>query len=110
MLDKYNVPLIINDNIDVCLAVNASGVHLGLSDGSIAEARRRLGSDKIIGASARTVSGGKDAEAEGADYLGVGAVFGTNTKLDAHTISEDILKDITANVNIINVIFKLRLY
>ena len=100
MLDNYNIPLIINDNIDVCIAVNADGVHLGSTDGSIKNARERLGADKIIGASARTVEGAKALEAEGADYLGVGAVFGTSTKLDAKTISEIILKDITSSVSI----------
>lgn len=98
--DKFNVPLIINDNIDVCLAVGASGVHLGGSDCDIATARKLLGKDKIIGGSARDIQTALKAQSEGADYLGVGAVFGTTTKRDAKTISVDILKSICQSVDI----------
>ena len=98
--DRYNIPLIINDNVDVCREVNASGVHLGSQDMSIAQARNILGNDKIIGASARSVVMAKRAEMQGADYLGVGAVFGTSTKSDAVTISPSILKDIASSVDI----------
>lgn len=97
--DKYNLPLIINDNIEVCLAVDASGVHLGSCDCDIATARKLLG-DKIIGASCRNVQTAFNAECAGADYLGVGAVFGTTTKKDAKTIDESILKSICDSVNI----------
>ena len=100
ILDKHNVPLIINDNIEVCIALDAYGVHLGQSDGGIAEARALLGSDKVIGASARTVEGAMLAVAEGADYLGIGAVFGTSTKLDACTINPDILGEIASSVDV----------
>ncbi len=98
--DKYNIPLIINDNIDVCLAVDADGVHLGSSDCDIAKARTILGNSKIIGASSREVKTALLAQNAGADYLGVGAVFGTNTKSDAKAISKDILKEIANSVNI----------
>ena len=98
--DKYNIPLIINDNIDVCLAVDADGVHLGSSDCDIAKALMILGNDKIIGASSREVKTALLAQNAGADYLGVGAVFGTNTKSDAKAISKDILKEIANSVNI----------
>lgn len=98
--DKQGVPLIINDNIEVCLAVGASGVHLGTSDCDIEAARKMLGADKIIGASARDISTAQKACAQGADYLGVGAVFGTSTKKDAKTISPQILREIVQSVNI----------
>lgn len=98
--DKYNVPLIINDNIDVCLAVGASGVHLGSSDCDIATARKLLGKDKIIGGSARDIQTALKIQNDSADYLGVGAVFGTTTKSDAKAISVDILKNICQSVDI----------
>ncbi len=98
--DKYNIPLIINDSVEVCLAVDAAGVHLGSCDCDIAMARKILGNNKIIGASARDLNLAKLAEKQGADYLGVGAVFGTTTKQDAKPISLDILKNICDNVNI----------
>jgi thiamine-phosphate pyrophosphorylase len=97
---RYQVPLIINDNIDVVVASDADGVHLGQQDGDIALARKRLGYDKIIGISAHTVMEAMDAEAGGADYIGVGAVFGTNTKKDAENIGMDILTEICHAVTI----------
>ncbi len=97
---KYNVPLIINDNIDVALAADADGVHLGQSDMGIAEARRILGKTKIIGATAKTVYQAQKAESEGADYLGSGAVFGTSTKHDAKKMDIETLKSITGSVHI----------
>lgn len=98
--DNYYVPLIINDNVDVCLAVDASGVHLGHSDCDVQFARKLLGENKIIGASCRSVDIARQAQLSGADYLGVGAVFGTNTKLDAKTIEISLLKEITNSVSI----------
>jgi len=98
--DKYNVPLIINDNVNVCIAANADGVHLGQSDGNIKDARAKLGADKIIGVSARTIDMAIDAQSAGADYLGVGAVFGTTTKSDALTLSPEILQSIVSSVDI----------
>ncbi|MDE6565695.1 MAG: thiamine phosphate synthase [Clostridia bacterium] len=98
--NKYNVPLIINDMVDVCLAVDADGVHLGSCDCDISKARELLGKNKIIGASSRDIKTAKLAQNAGADYLGVGAVFGTKTKLDAKTISVDTLKEIANCVNI----------
>ena len=78
--DEAGVPLIINDDIEICKVSDASGVHLGLSDGSIAEARKLLGEEKIIGATAHNLEEALTAEAEGADYIGVGAAFGSNSK------------------------------
>ena len=97
---KYNVPLIINDNVNVCLKSGAEGVHLGQNDGNAAEARKILGNDKIIGVTARTVEQAVKAEQGGADYVGSGAVFGTNTKGDAVKISFDTLKNICSTVSI----------
>lgn len=98
--DSYGVPLIINDNVEVCLVTGADGVHLGGSDCDISVARSLLGGDKIIGASARDVQTAKLAEKSGADYLGVGAVFGTSTKSDAKQIDLDILREICNSVSI----------
>lgn len=100
MCRKYNVPLIINDNIDVALAVGADGVHLGQSDMNAASAREILGEDKIIGVTAKTVSQAQKAQRDGADYLGSGAVFGTSTKADAKPMDLETLRSITSSVNI----------
>ena len=91
---RYNVPLIINDNVEVALLSDADGVHLGLDDMSVSKARTLLGPDKIIGAAARTIERAVEAESEGATYLGVGAIFGTTTKQDAKTITLDLLHSI----------------
>lgn len=98
---KYDIPLIINDSVCVCKAVYASGVHLGLSDGSIKEARKTLGDDYIIGATAHNLQEAKRAFEQGADYLGVGAAFGSATKMDASKITTfDMYKEITKAVPI----------
>ena len=98
--DKYHIPLIINDNVDVAKAVNAEGVHVGQKDMEAGAVRQKLGENKIIGVSVQTVEQALLAQKQGADYLGVGAVFGTNTKSDAKAISKDILKEIANSVNI----------
>ena len=98
--DKYGVPLIINDRLDICQAVDAAGVHLGQSDLPCAEARKILGADKIIGVSAATPEEAAKAQADGADYLGVGAAFVTGTKTDAKPISRETIRAITAAVDI----------
>ncbi|MGE4548912.1 MAG: thiamine phosphate synthase [Intestinibacillus sp.] len=98
--DRYGVPLIINDNAAVAKAVQAAGVHLGASDGSIREARALLGPDAIIGATAKTVETARMAEAAGATYLGSGAVFGTTTKADAKAMTLEQFQEITASVSI----------
>ena len=82
---KYNVPLIIDDRIDVALAVGAEGVHLGKEDMPIATARKILGDDFIIGATAKTVPWALEAYEGGADYLGVGAIYPTTTKYSSPT-------------------------
>lgn len=98
--DKYQVPLIINDRIDIAMAVDAAGVHLGQSDLPAREARRIMGEDKIIGVSARNVELAVQAVNDGADYLGVGAMFATGTKGDAKVIGKEKLKEIRAAVSI----------
>lgn len=100
LTDKYNIPLIINDNLSVACQSNASGLHIGQKDGSVAEARHILGANKILGVSAQNVEQAKAAEAAGADYLGVGAVFTTSTKNDAEALSPAILREICQSVKI----------
>lgn len=97
---KYNVPLIINDSIDVAKAVDADGVHLGQSDMPVRQARAILGKDKIIGVTAKTIEQAQKAQSDGADYLGSGAIFGTTTKGNAIKMDMATLKSITASVNI----------
>ncbi|MBQ7903727.1 MAG: thiamine phosphate synthase [Oscillospiraceae bacterium] len=97
---KYNVPLIIDDRIDVAMAVNAEGVHLGQSDMPVDIARRILGDDKIIGATAKTVPQAVEAYRNGADNLGVGAIYPTTTKVKTVITSVDTLKEIVKAVPI----------
>lgn len=97
---KYNVPLIIDDRIDVALAVNAEGVHLGKEDMPIASARRILGDGFIIGATAKTVPWALEAYESGADYLGVGAIYPTTTKVKTVLTSTETLADICRAVPI----------
>lgn len=97
---SYNVPFIINDNVEIALASDADGVHIGQSDGDIVETRARIGHDKILGVSASTVEEALEAERAGADYLGVGAVFPTSSKNDAESVSFSTLRDICNAVSI----------
>ena len=97
---EYNVPFIINDNVDIALAMDADGVHVGQSDMEADDVRKILGEDKILGVSAQTVEQAVLAEKMGADYLGVGAVFSTSTKKDAADVSKETLKAICEAVNI----------
>ena len=97
---KYNVNLIINDNVSLAVKVGADGVHIGQSDMGVEKARAILGKEKIIGVTAKTVEQAKAAEAAGADYLGSGAVFGTSTKKDAKTMDHALLQEICENVKI----------
>ena len=94
LCDKYNVPLIINDRLDIALAVGAAGVHLGQDDLPCAVARRLLGEDFIIGGSAHNPAEAVQAVSEGADYLGCGAVFGTATKHDVAKLGLENLRAI----------------
>lgn len=98
--DKYNVPYVINDNVEVALACNADGVHVGQRDMGASNVREKIGTDKILGVSVQTVEQAILAEKNGADYIGVGAVFSTSTKLDASDVSFDTLKEICTAVSI----------
>ncbi|MCY6372619.1 thiamine phosphate synthase [Clostridium ganghwense] len=97
---RYDVPFVINDNIDIAIKSDADGVHIGQDDMPIEEARKIIGKDKILGVSAGTVEEAILAEQLGADYLGVGAIFSTNTKKDAQNISFETLKNICESVDI----------
>ena len=97
---KYNVPLIINDRVDVALAIDADGVHVGQSDMPCDVTRKLIGENKILGVSAATIDEAKKAEKDGADYIGTGAVFPTSTKDDAPNITKKDLKDIVDSINI----------
>lgn len=100
LTEKYQVPLIINDNIEVCIKSNADGVHLGQSDTPLVEARKILGDNKIIGVTAKTIEQAQQAEINGADYIGVGAMFGSTTKKDAIPLTFQQLADIRKSVTI----------
>lgn len=97
---KYNVPLIINDNVEVALKSGADGVHVGIEDAPVAEIRKRVSADFIIGATCKTVEQAKIAEAAGADYMGVGAVFPSPTKTNAVRITNAQLCEIVSSVSI----------
>ena len=91
---RYQVPLIIDDRVDVALAVDAEGVHVGASDMPVSMARKLMGKDKIVGATAKTVPWALDVYEQGADYLGVGAIYPTTTKVKTVLTSTDTLYDI----------------
>lgn len=97
---KYSVPLIINDNIEIALSSGADGVHVGQDDMNIVEARKIAGDKLVIGVSAHNVEEALLAEKNGADYLGSGAVFGSRTKSNVHTLPLETLKNICASVKI----------
>ncbi|NRT79167.1 MULTISPECIES: thiamine phosphate synthase [Clostridium] len=98
--DKHNIPLIINDRVDIALAVDAAGVHVGQSDIPAAIVRKVIGNDKILGVSTGSVNEALEAEKNGADYLGVGAMYSTGTKKDADSTSMNELRKIRENVSI----------
>ena len=97
---RYNVPLIIDDRVDVALAIGAEGVHVGASDMPVTTARKLMGDDKIVGATAKTVPWAKEAYEQGADYLGVGAIYPTTTKVVTVLTSTETLDTITKAVPI----------
>lgn len=97
---KKGVPFVINDNVEIALQTDADGVHVGQKDMEALDVRAKLGPEKIIGVSAQTVEQAMLAEKHGADYLGVGSVFTTGTKLDAGHVSYDTLKEICSAVSI----------
>ena len=97
---SWHVPFLINDNVEIALAMEADGVHVGQSDMAAGDVRKKLGADKIIGVSAQTVEQALLAEKAGADYLGVGAVFPTSSKDDANEVTYETLKAIRSSVSI----------
>lgn len=98
--DAYQVPLIIDDRLDVCLAVDAAGLHIGDDELPVSVARKVLGPDKILGVTAKTVKRALEAETWGADYLGTGAIFPTTTKENAPITLISTLKTICQTVAI----------
>ena len=107
LCDSFHVPFVINDDVEIALASGADGVHVGQKDMDVKEARRRLGPGKIIGVSCKTVEQAKAAEAGGADYLGVGAMYPTDTKSDTSQVTVETLKAICRAVDIPVVIVHL---
>ena len=97
---RYQVPLIIDDRVDVALAVDAEGVHVGADDMPVADARKLMGADRIVGATAKTVLRAKEAFEQGADYLGVGAIYPTTTKVKTVLTSVGTLREICSAVPI----------
>ena len=91
---RYNVPLIIDDRVDVAMAIDAEGIHVGASDMPVATARKLMGNNKIVGATAKTVPCAKEVCEQGADYLGVGAIYPTTTKVKTVLTSTDTLREI----------------
>ena len=97
---EYHVPFIVNDNVEIAKDMHADGIHVGQSDMEALDVRKALGNDVILGVSAQTVEQAKKAEAHGADYLGVGAVFPTGSKDDADDVSHETLQAICEAVSI----------
>ena len=98
--DTYQIPLIIDDRVDICLAVDASGVHIGADELPVEVVRKLIGKDKILGVTAKTVERALEAEQHGADYLGVGAIYPTTTKVITHPTSIETLRKIATTVSI----------
>ena len=98
--DTYQIPLIIDDQVDICLAVDASGVHIGAEELPVEVVRNMIGNDKILGVTAKTVERALEAEQHGADYLGVGAIYPTTTKVITQPTSIETLKAIATTVSI----------
>ncbi len=100
LCSKYKVPFFINDNVEIAIKCGADGIHVGQDDMQAMDVRALVGDDMMLGVSVHTVEEAIEAEKNGADCLGVGAMFTTSTKLDADVLSMQTLKDITAAVNI----------
>ncbi len=98
--DKYGIPLVINDNVELCREIGADGVHVGAEDMSVAQARKILGKNSIIGGTARTYERALQAYEEGADYLGIGAVFNTDTKDGTTHMTRELAQKINGSIPI----------
>lgn len=97
---RYHVPFIVNDNVDIAVACGADGIHVGQEDMVAGEVRRRVGEAMILGVSVHTVEEARQAVRDGADYLGLGAVFPTSTKIDADQMTSETLRDICSAVDV----------
>lgn len=97
---NYGVPFVINDNVEIAMEADADGVHIGQDDGDIALIRQRIGAEKILGVSVQSVAQAIEAKSQGADYLGVGAMFPTDTKTDAIVVSKEELRAIADKVDL----------
>ena len=97
---RYNVPFFINDNVDIAIKCQADGIHVGQEDMQAAQVRQKVGEDMIIGVSVHSVEEALEAVKNGADCLGVGAVFSTSTKTDVDVLPKEVLRDICAAVDI----------
>lgn len=97
---RYGVPFFVNDNVEIAIECGADGVHVGQDDMAVAQVRRRVGDAMLIGVSAHSVEEARDAVENGADCLGVGALFATNTKQGASVLPKEVLRDICAAVNV----------
>ncbi|MCR1961056.1 thiamine phosphate synthase [Thomasclavelia cocleata] len=97
---KYHIPLIINDNLEVALATNSDGIHIGQNDIPASIVRKQIGPDKILGVSVHNLKEAFQAKIDGADYVGVGAIFSTETKNDATNVTLDSLKKICDNIDL----------
>ncbi|MDQ0268492.1 thiamine phosphate synthase [Cytobacillus purgationiresistens] len=100
LLKKYDVPLIINDRVDIALAIGAAGVHVGQDDLPVAAVRKIVPQEMIVGVSVATLAEAEDAQRNGADYVGVGSVFPTQSKKDAELLLDGSLTEITSNITI----------
>ena len=100
LCEQYKIPFIINDNVDLAVAVDADGIHIGQSDENAGNVRKKIGEDKILGVSVQTVEQAITAMQDGANYLGVGAIFSTGTKKDADVVSLKTLQEICKSVSI----------
>lgn len=98
--DRYHIPFVINDNVEVALAVGADGVHVGQEDMAAAKARQLLGPDKIVGVSCKTPEQARKAQADGADYIGTGAAFATTTKKNTRSLSKEEIRAVADAVSI----------
>lgn len=97
---QFSVPLIINDNVKLAMEIDADGVHVGQEDMDAREVRALIGKDKILGVTSKTIEQAQCAQRAGADYLGCGAIFGSTTKMNAKTMSRDLLQTICSSVSI----------
>lgn len=100
LCQKYNIPLIINDNLEVALAVDSDGIHIGQDDIPASIVRKKIGAHKILGVSVHNIEEAIQARHDGADYVGVGAIFPTETKNDATNVTLDKLQKICDNIDI----------